>query len=228
MIDLPSFAPAPPALDTKERVRAALDMWFVDHGFIRDIYCNRHRITDTAWRSAQPAPHHLRSAQRLGIKTIVNLRGRRDDCGSYILEREACHKLGLILVDFPIRSRGALEKPTLLAAAKLFPQLRYPVLFHCKSGADRAGMMSTLYLHLHEGVKLERAMKQLSLAYGHVKQARTGVIDYFFARYLNETRDRKMTLLEWVDECYDAAELNKSFRENRLARFIVNDILRRE
>lgn len=228
MIDLPSFADAPPILTPRERVWAVLDMWLVDHGFIRDIYCNLHRVSDGVWRSAQPAPHHLRRAQTLGIQTIVNLRGRRDNCGSYILEREACHRLGLTLVDFPIRSRGALEKPTLLAAAELFPRLRYPVLFHCKSGADRAGMMSTLYLHLQEGVALPQALKQLSLAYGHVKQARTGVIDYFFQRYRQETRERPMSLLDWIEQHYDPAELNSSFRENRLARFIVNDILRRE
>jgi protein tyrosine/serine phosphatase len=175
----------------------------------------------------QPASD-FRDGLALGIRTNVNLRGRREDCGSYILEREACHRLGLTLVDFPIRSRGALDKPTLKAAAELFPRLRYPVLFHCKSGADRAGMMATLYLHLHEGVELRQAMRQLSLRYGHVKQARTGVIDYFFSRYLAETRDTGMTLLDWVESAYDPAELNASFRENRFARFLVNDLLGRE
>jgi protein tyrosine/serine phosphatase len=228
MIDLPSLSAPPPSLSGWDRVRAALDMWFVDHGFIRDIYSNPHRISPQAWRAAQPAPHHLRSWRDRGIRTIVNLRGRREDCGSYLLEREACHRLGLTLVDFPIRSRGALEKPTLLAAHSLFGRLEYPLLFHCKSGADRAGMMSTLYLHWHEGVDLRVAMRQLSLRYGHVKQARTGVIDYFFSRYLAETRDTPISLKEWIETKYDPAELNASFRENRFARFLVNDILRRE
>ena len=228
MIDLPSLPAPPPAMTGWERVRAGLDMWFIDHGFIRDVYCNSHRISAQAWRSAQPAPHHLRRWRDRGIRTVVNLRGRREDCGSYILEREACHALGLPLVDFPIRSRGALEKPTLHAAAELFPRLRYPVLFHCKSGADRAGMMATLYLHLHEGIPLPQAMRQLSLWYGHVRQAKTGVIDYFFDRYLAASRERPMTLLEWVDAEYDPTELAASFRESGFARFIVNDILRRE
>jgi protein tyrosine/serine phosphatase len=228
MIDLPSLAISRPSLSLRERFRATADMWLVDHGFIRDIYCNLHRVSDDAWRSAQPAPHHLRRAQRLGIRTIVNLRGRREDCGSYILEREACQQLGLVLVDFPIRSRGALEKPTLHAAAALFPTLAYPVLFHCKSGADRAGMMATLFLYLHERQSLDRALRQLSLRYGHVRQARTGVIDYFFERFRKDTDARPMGFLDWVDQIYDPAELNRSFRENRFARFIVNDLLRRE
>jgi len=218
----------PPDLTTRERIRATLDMRFVDHGLIRDIYCNLHRVTDSVWRSAQPAPHHLRHAKKLGIRTVVNLRGQRDDCGSYILEREACHELGLKLVNFPISSQRALSKQTLHAAAAMFSCLEYPVLFHCKSGADRVGLISTLYLFLHEGWPLKRAMRQLSLWYGHVAQARTGVIDYFFARFLNETQDQPMPFLQWVDDRYDPSELNASFKENWLARFIVKDVLRRE
>ncbi len=203
-------------------------MWLVDHGFIRDIYCNFHKVSDTVWRSAQPGPRQLRKAKELGIRTVLNLRGRRDTCGSYILEREACEKLGLRLVDFPIRSRGALEKPTIHAATSLFAQLEYPILMHCKSGADRAGFMATLYLFVHEGVPLREAMRQLSLRYGHIRQAKTGVIDYFFERYLAETKATGKSFLDWVEQDYDAKALEATFRESLWAGFLVNDILRRE
>ena len=33
------------------------------------------------------------------------------------------------------------------------------MLMHCKSGADRAGLMSVLYRHLHEGVPIEEAKR---------------------------------------------------------------------
>ena len=54
------------------------------------------------------------------------------------------------------------------------------MLMHCKSGADRAGLMSVLYRFLHEGVPLKEAKKELSLKYGHIRQAHTGILDYFF------------------------------------------------
>ncbi len=235
MVDLPSFAGPPPAMTAQERRRAWRSMWLVDHGFIRDIYCNVHPVTDRVWRSAQPGPRQLQQAKAKGIKTILNLRGRRDNCGSYILEREACHKLGLKLVDFPIRSRGALEIATIKAAAALFPQLEYPVLLHCKSGADRAGMMATLYLFLHEGRPLREAVRQLSLYYGHVKQAKTGVIDYLFETYLIDTEgkppimaDPAQNFLHWIETRYDPKELNRSFKENRFAKFFVDSVLKRE
>jgi hypothetical protein len=77
-----------------------LDSLLVDHGFIRLIYLNRHRVGDRAWRAAQPGVHHFRSFAAQGIKTIVNLRGPRV-CGSYWLEQDACRELGLVADRLP-------------------------------------------------------------------------------------------------------------------------------
>jgi protein tyrosine phosphatase (PTP) superfamily phosphohydrolase (DUF442 family) len=228
-IDLPRLAAPAPELTPWRRLRAFLDMWLVDHGFIRDIYCNIHRVSPELWRSAQPAPHHLRWAKRQGIRTILNLRGRRDDCGSYILEREACAKLGLTLVDFPIRSRSPLDRETLKAAAALFGEIEYPVLMHCKSGADRAGFMATLYQFVRLGLPLPEAMKtQLSLAYGHLRQAKTGVIDFFYESYLAADRKQPIAFLDWVEQVYDRDRLYAEFKENWLWGIVVDYILRRE
>jgi protein tyrosine/serine phosphatase len=229
-MDLPTLALPSSELTKRERLRAFLDMWLVDHGFIRDIYCNIHPIADGVWRSAQPAPRHLRWAKRQGIRTILNLRGRRDTCGSYILEREACHDLGLTLVDFPIRSRSPLDKETLHAAGRLFAEIEYPMLMHCKSGADRAGFMAALFLFLHRGVPLGEAMREhLSLRYGHMKQAKTGVIDFFFERFLAETDEATPAgFFRWVDARYDRNQLEAEFHEDWLAGIVINFILRRE
>ena len=228
-IDLPrDAAPAPP-MTGLQRFRAFLDMWLVDHGFIRDIYWNLHEVAPGVWRAAQPGPRQLRRAKKLGVKTILNLRGKREDCGSYILEREACEALGLKLVDFPIRSRSPLDKPTLHAAVKIFDQIEYPVLLHCKSGADRAGFMSTLYQFVKGGVPLAIAMKkELSLAYGHMRQAKTGVIDFFYETYLAANEKAPIAFLDWVDRDYDRDKLDASFKESWAWGILVNYILRRE
>src|SRR5262245_54599630 len=41
-----------------------IDMLVIDHGIFRLFYVNRHRVGDQAWRSAQPAPHHIRALKR--------------------------------------------------------------------------------------------------------------------------------------------------------------------
>jgi protein tyrosine phosphatase (PTP) superfamily phosphohydrolase (DUF442 family) len=210
-------------------LRAWLDLTFVDHGFIRDIYCNRHRVSEKLWRSAQPGPGHLRWAKRHGIKTILNLRGRRDTCGAYQLERDAAAALGLALVNFPCRSRGMPEKSTLREAVALFQSIEYPVLMHCKSGADRAGFFAALYLHLHEGKPVAEAMKQLSLRYGHVKAAKTGMLDKFLACYAADTGGNDPArFLPWVEEVYDPVAFAATFQESRAGSFLVDRILARE
>jgi len=228
-IDLPRDAAPAPVMSAVQRLRAFLDMWLVDHGFIRDIYWNLHEVMPGVWRAAQPGPRQLRKAKRMGVKTILNLRGKREDCGSYILEREACEKLGLKLVDFPIRSRSPLDKETLHAAVHIFDQIEYPVLLHCKSGADRAGFMSTLYKFVKGGVPLAEAMKkELSLVYGHMRQAKTGVIDFFYESYIAANEKAPIAFLDWVDRFYDRDKLDASFKENWAWGILVNYILRRE
>lgn len=228
-VDLPSVVAPTPELTRFQRLRAFLDMFFIDHGFIRAIYWNCHRIAPGVWRAAQPGPHHLRWAKRQGIKTILNLRGRREDCGSYILEREAARDLGLTLIDFPIRSRSPLDRETILAAIKLLDEMEYPALMHCKSGADRAGFMATLYMFMKGGMPLgEAAKKHLSLRYGHLRQAKTGVIDFFFERYLADTREHPMAFADWVRTVYDRKAIEAQFRANWLAGIVIDRLLRRE
>ena len=203
------------------------DMLFVDHGIFRLIYLNRHRLSDQAWRAAQPAPHQIRHIAKEGIRTIVNLRGPRV-CGSYWLERDACRRYGINLVDFQIRSRAAPTRDEIRRANELLERIEYPMLMHCKSGADRAGLMSVLYRHTREGVPIDIARKELSLRYGHIRQADTGVLDYFFERYLQDNARRPMPFLEWVETVYDPEELKRSFQSQGWANRLVDTVLRRE
>lgn len=204
-----------------------LDMLLLDHGIFRIFYGNRHRIDTQAFRSAQPAPHQIGAAARLGVRTVVNLRGERL-CGSYWLEQAACQRHGLKLVNFQVRSRAAPSLEELRGARELFESLEYPILMHCKSGADRAGLMSVLYQHLRGGVPMEQAIHQLSWRYGHFRQADTGVLDAFFERYLEDTKQHPMPFFDWVETVYDPDELKKTFKANGVANRIVNSILRRE
>src|SRR6185503_6939684 len=78
------------------------EMLFIDYGLVRLVRNNRHRISEEAWRSAQPAPHHIRWLAKRGIKTIVNLRGEQT-FGTRWLEQQACARHGVKLVDLALR-----------------------------------------------------------------------------------------------------------------------------
>ena len=203
------------------------DMLLVDHGLFRLAYLNLHRLGSSAWRSAQPAPHQIAHIARLGVRTIVNLRGPRW-CGSYWLEQQACHRHGIRLVDYQVRSRAAPSRDEVLGARDLFRTLEGPVLLHCKSGADRAGLMSTLYLIAVEGVPVDEARAQLALRFGHIRQSDTGVLDHFFERYLEADARSPIPFFDWVEHVYDADEVKRSFAAKGWANLITNRILRRE
>lgn len=204
-----------------------LDMLFVDHGIFRVVYVNRHALDAKTYRAAQPAPHQIKSFAKQGIRTIVNLRGERM-CGSYWLEKAACQRYGVELVNYQVRSRAAPSLEELRGARDLFKRVRYPMLMHCKSGSDRAGLMSVLYRHLQQGEPMEEAIKQLSFRYGHIRQADTGVLDAFFERYIADNKILPIPFFEWVETRYDPDELKRTFLANGWANRLVNSVLRRE
>jgi protein tyrosine/serine phosphatase len=209
------------------RVAAWLEMLFVDHGIFRLLYLNKHRIDARTWRAAQPAPNQLNRIARSGVRTIVNLRGAHET-GTYWLEEEACRRLGLKLVNFQVRSRAAPERDELIAIRDLFANLEYPILMHCKSGADRAGLMSVLYAHLVAGEPIDKAMGHLSLWYGHVRHADTGILDRVFEAYVEHCRREPMPFMEWAERVYDPEAISRSFKADTWANRIVNGLLRRE
>ena len=53
------------------------DLAIVDHGVFRFIYPNRHKLSDKAWRSAQPAPSDIALFARRGVRTVVFTFGKQ-------------------------------------------------------------------------------------------------------------------------------------------------------
>lgn len=202
-------------------------MILVDHAFFRLAYLNLHRLSPDAWRAAQPLPHQIRSLARRGLRSVVTLRGGQT-FGSLPLEREICDRLGLHFETFKLFSRGLPGRDDILAAKALFARLEYPVLFHCKSGADRAGLMSALFLILHEGRPVAEARRQLSLRYGHIRGGRTGILDLLFDAYLADQPDEGMPFLDWTQNHYEPEAITATFKSGRFASFVTDRVLGRE
>ncbi len=205
-----------------------------DHGVLRKFYDNTHEIAPgKMWRTYQPSPEKLSQWKQRGVKTVINLRGDNPS-GFLFLEEDTCSTLGLTLVNFRVYSREAPSKDILHGARKLFDDVEYPAVMHCKSGADRAGMMAVLYLFFHEGRPLDQALEQLSFKYGHIKQGKTGVIDYAFAKYLDYAGANGKSLssvgdfFDWVDDGYDHAAMKQAFRGTGWGNFLTERVLRRE
>ena len=209
------------------RTLAWVDALFVDHAVFRLIWSNLAPVEPgRLYRCNHPTPNRLaRLTRRYGIQTLINLRGQARN-GSDALSRDAARRLGLDFHDMALESRGAPQVDRILRLASIYQTMRAPALIHCKSGADRAGLAAGLFVLLRGGTVAE-ALRQLSLRYGHIKQARTGILDAFFLRYQRDGEGRK-PFLAWVQEDYDRDALTRDFHANGLASFINDRILARE
>lgn len=216
------------------RRRAVREFLFADHAIIRMAFDNSHEIAPGVFRSYQPSPAQLEKWARRGVKTVVNLRGSKPSAALF-LEEEACARLGLRLENFRVYSREAPSRETLREAQELFARIEYPALFHCKSGADRVGVMAALYLFFTGKAPLDEALKQLSLRYGHVKHGKTGVIDAAFELYLRHANEKGVSLsdvdafMRWADSsAYDPIAIKRDFLGSWWGNLLTERLLRRE
>ena len=166
--------------------------------------------------------------RRHGLRTVLNLRGHRPICGSDALGRARAETLGLVHADAPFESRGAPQKDRILRLAALFAELPEPILIHCKSGADRTGLVAGIWLLL-QGRPVEAAIAQLHWRFGHIAASKTGILDAFFRDYAAFLAARgPKPFLQWLREDYDEAALRTRFRSQAWADRIVDGVLRRE
>jgi protein tyrosine/serine phosphatase len=209
------------------RRNAWVDALFVDHAVLRIFWTNFHVVQPGAlYRSNHPTPGNLAAfTRKFGLQSLINLRGLAKN-GSDALSRDAAARLGLDFYDMAVESRGVPHRDRVLRLAEIFAGMRGPGLIHCKSGADRAGFAAAVFLLLR-GASVAQALAQLSWRYGHIKQAKTGILDRFFELYAAEAEGRK-PFLDWVREDYDEEALRGAFKAGRVANFINDRLLARE
>jgi protein tyrosine/serine phosphatase len=208
----------------KGRTVAWIDSLFIDHALFRLIWSNLAPvIPGKVYRCNHPTPPRLRRmARQLGLRTLINLRGKTQS-GSDALSREAARMLDLDFHDMAFESRGAPQRDRIMRLHAIYTSMRTPAVMHCKSGADRAGLAAGLMVMFEGGTSAD-ALRQLSWRFGHIRQAKTGILDAFFLRYQRESEGRK-PFLDWVRDDYDEAALHRDIHANGLASFINDWVL---
>jgi len=212
------------------RTFAWLYAMFVEHNFTNLIRFNFHQISEEAYRSSQPTMWQLRRmVKRHGIKTIVNLKDANPKSAYYLFEREQCDKIGVRLVDVSIASRSIPSIQRIRRAKEVFESVEYPIWMHCKAGADRAGIYSTLYQHFRQGIPITETNQLKLWPFGHIKHSKAGKADYFFECFSKFQKERyEVGFLEWSDNYADREKMDAEFVAGGLASFVNDALLRRE
>ncbi|PWK59574.1 fused DSP-PTPase phosphatase/NAD kinase-like protein [Roseicyclus mahoneyensis] len=176
--------------------------WF-DHEILRHVWTNQAEIAPGVFRSNQPTFARLEQLQRKGLVSVLCLRAAT--AAPYACMKAHCDRLGLGLNVIPLSARRAPDRDSLLALIAYFRAAQHPFLMHCKSGADRAGLASAVYLLTAGGQDLASAKRMLSLRYLHQSWSRAGVLDRFLEAYGKDGAGRSFE--DWVRGAYDPVRL---------------------
>lgn len=198
------------------RLNAWLHYQIFDHAFLRTVWTNFFEVAPGVYRSNQPTKARFRRYRDMGIRTVINLRGA-DSYSYYLFEKETCEALNLTLVDAKLWARRTASADRILAAIEAMRFAERPILFHCKSGADRAGFAAAVYLMVFEGVPVADAKKQLGLKYIHFKSTRTGVQDYILDVYEARLARGPIAFEDWIAQEYDHKAIQAAFNARRPA-----------
>jgi len=203
-------------ISTPEKRRQAQRHFdWVDHGILRKFWTNFYPVADGVFRSNQPSAKRLATLSEIGIKSILNLRGT-STYSYHLFEVESCRQLGLSLTDVYLSATALPSLATILQLEEHFKTLERPLVMHCKSGADRAGFASAVYLLLIENVPIETAQKQLSLKYLHIKSSNKGILDFCLETYQRTNAETPIAFRDWLMTVYDPATITAAFKARGL------------
>ena len=121
------------------------------------------------------------------IKSIVNLREVSAGSEWYQDERRVGRELGVMHYDYGISANRDVSDEDLNAIMGILRDAPKPILIHCKSGADRTGLITAIYQYAQGGRNAEEAAGQLSMWYGHLPffGNSTAAMDRTFQRYVS-------------------------------------------
>lgn len=145
---------------------------------------NLHVVVPGAiYRSSQVSEDRLdKLVRKLGIRTVINLRGNSDGPW-YPEECRATSRLGLSQEDISFSANHLPPVLSIRRLIELIDRSEPPILFHCFRGVDRTGLAVTIALLIKTDTPLPEARRSLGLRYLHLPFARTGHLDRFFEFY---------------------------------------------
>jgi protein tyrosine/serine phosphatase len=116
---------------------------------------NLHKVSDTLYRSAQPTAIGMQNLEKLGIKTVINVR-------TFHADTDELKGTGLESARLYMKTWHMEDKDAVRFLQIATDPARTPVLLHCQHGADRTGALSAAYRIVVQGWTKEAAVQELT------------------------------------------------------------------
>jgi protein tyrosine phosphatase (PTP) superfamily phosphohydrolase (DUF442 family) len=175
-------------------------------------------IPGRVYRSAQLSPTHLeRKLRTNNIHTVVNLRGTCDPSPWYLEESRVTSRMSVCQEDICFSAGHLPSVSEVRRLVEVLDRTDYPILLHCRRGADRTGMTAAIILLLQTDATLRQARSQLGLRYGHVALGRPANLDCFLNLYEEWLQSERLTpspavFRQWLLDGYCPAECRCEIR----------------
>jgi tyrosine-protein phosphatase SIW14 len=115
---------------------------------------NFHQVDEHVYRGAQPKAQGFTGLAKLGIKTVLDLRGEKS-------EQSAVESAGMHYVRLPWSGYKAPAESQIATVLSLLNDTSaWPVFVHCRRGADRTGTAIACYRIEHDHWSNQQALAE--------------------------------------------------------------------
>jgi len=142
---------------------------------------NFYKVNEHVYRGAQPTEEGFKYLAKIGVKTVIDLRGVGE---GRMNEASVVTAAGMTYINIPMTG---LTPPTEAEITRILGILEDgttgPVFVHCQRGADRTGAVIASYRIDHDGWDNHRALKEaMANGMSFFQLPRQGFIRNFRAR----------------------------------------------
>ena len=159
---------------------------------------NFHQVNSQLYRGAQPRAGGLQKLKGIGIKTIVNLRGKDEHTGA---ESQEARLLGLRYYNISLPEFSSPKDADVQRVLDIINATRnQPVFIHCRHGEDRTGTIIACYRISHDGWTAAAAKKeaeQRGMSWTQVRMKR--YIDKFYRQKQKTLSSQRAGLVKEVN-----------------------------
>jgi tyrosine-protein phosphatase SIW14 len=115
---------------------------------------NFHQVDEHVYRGAQPDGRGFAALAKIGVKTVIDLRGE-------VSEDIAVQRLGMRYIRLPWSGLSAPAESQVAAVLSLLNDSSdWPVFIHCRRGADRTGTAIACYRIMHDHWSNQQALAE--------------------------------------------------------------------
>jgi protein tyrosine/serine phosphatase len=115
---------------------------------------NFYKVADYLYRSDQPSAEGMKNLEKMGIKTIINLR-------AFYSDADEIEGTGLLNEELSVKAWHMEDEDVIRVLRIIRTRENGPFLIHCSRGADRVGLMCAMFRIVEQGWSKDEAIQEM-------------------------------------------------------------------